>query len=86
MHTNTPTAFGAARRGEVMAIIVRMYSGPAPRKKPQAGDEKTVKGVVMIRQQVRSSYGWHVSNGKPVWEWVVKGSEKDRRAKRQEGE
>lgn len=36
-----------------MSITVRTYSGPAPRKKPKAGDEKTVKGVVMIRQQRR---------------------------------
>ena len=80
-----------------MAITVRMYSGPAPKKKPKAGDEKTVKGVVMIRQQAHTGWGWRVSNGKPVWEWVVKGSEDDRmaridrmttgdRAKRQDGE
>ena len=81
-----------------MAITVRMYSGPAPKKKPKAGDEKTVKGVVMIRQQVHvAGWGWQVSNGRPVWQWVVKGSEDDRmaridrmttgdRAKRQDGE
>lgn len=64
-----------------MTIKVRMYSGPAPRKKPQAGDEKTLKdGTVMIRQQVHTGYGWQVSNGKPVWEWVVKGSSEDRKA------
>lgn len=64
-----------------MTIKVRMYSGPAPRKKPQAGDEKTLKdGTVMIRQQVNTGYGWQVSNGKPVWEWVVKGSSEDRKA------
>lgn len=65
-----------------MAITIRTYSGPAPRKKPQAGDEKVVKGVVMIRQQVHvAGYGWQVSNGKPVWEWVVKGSDDDRKAR-----
>ena len=80
-----------------MAITVRMYSGPAPKKKPKAGDEKTLKdGTVMMRQQVHTGYGWQVSNGRPVWQWVVKGSEDDRmaridrlttgeRAKRQEG-
>lgn len=64
-----------------MAITVRMYSGPAPRKKPKAGDEKTLKdGTVMIRQQKHTGYGWQVSNGRPVYEWVVKGSEDDRMA------
>ena len=64
-----------------MAITVRMYSVPAPRKKPKAGDLKTLKdGTVMIRQQVHTGWGWQVSNGKPVWEWVVKGSSEDRKA------
>jgi len=64
-----------------MTITVRMYYGPAPKPKPKAGDEKTVKGVVMIRQQKHvPGYGWQVSNGRPVWEWVVKGGEDDRRA------
>lgn len=79
-------------------ITVRMYSGPAARKKPKAGDEKTLKnGTVMIRQQVHTGWGWQVSNGRPVYQWVVKGSEDDRMAridklttveaaKRQEGE
>lgn len=81
-----------------MEITVRMYSGPAPKKKPKAGDEKTLKdGTAMIRQQVYTGYGWQVSNGRPAWQWVVKGSEDDRmaridrlttgeRAKRQDGE
>lgn len=65
-----------------MVITVRMYSGPAPRKKPKAGDLKTLKdGTVMIRQQVHTGYGWQVSNGRPVYEWVVKGSEDDRMAR-----
>ena len=79
-------------------ITVRMYSGAALRKKPKAGDEKTLKnGTVMIRQQLHTGWGWQVSNGKPVYQWVVKGSEDDRMAridklttneaaKRQEGE
>lgn len=65
-----------------MSITVRMYSGSAPRKKPRAGDEKTMKdGTVMIRQQVHTGLGWQVSNGRPVYEWVVKGSKDDRRAR-----
>lgn len=63
---------------------IRFYTAPR-RKKPQAGDEKVVKGVTMIRQQQRMTYGpyagaYLVSNGRPVWEWVEKGSDKDRMA------
>lgn len=63
---------------------IRFYTAPK-RKKPQAGDEKVVKGVTMIRQQRRvppglPHAGAHlVSNGRPVWEWVVKDGPKDRR-------
>lgn len=54
-------------------------------KKPQAGDERFLKGrqVTQIRQQCRK-YFWDgsaaglVSNGRPLWEWVDKGSEQDR--------
>jgi len=64
-----------------MTIKVRMYSGPVPKPKPKAGDLKTLKdGTVMIRQQVHTGWGWQVSNGRPVWQWVVKGSEDDRMA------
>lgn len=51
-------------------------------RKPQAGDEKTIRGIVHIRQQVYSKLyrAFVVSNGRPCWEWVVKGGEKDRRA------
>lgn len=65
---------------------IRFYTTPK-RKRPQAGDEKVVKGVTMIRQQRRvppglPHAGAHlVSNGRPVWEWVVKGSGEDRRAR-----
>ena len=65
---------------------IRFYTTPK-RKKPQAGDEKVVKGVTMIRQQRRVPQGLPyagahlVSNGRAVWEWVVKGSDKDRRAR-----
>lgn len=62
---------------------IHITSGPR-RKKPKAGDEKIVKGVTMIRQQRRVPAGlphagaYCVSSGRPVWEWVVKGSEDDR--------
>lgn len=59
---------------------IHFRSGPI-RKKPQAGDEKIIQGVVHIRQQQRSREGWWlVANGRPVWEWVVKGSKHDRSA------
>lgn len=35
----------------------------------------------MIRQQVRHGGAYVVSNGRPVWEWVEKGSEQDRTAR-----
>lgn len=65
---------------------IRISCGPA-RNKPKAGDEKIVRGVTMIRQQQRVPVGqphagaYLVSNGRPVWEWVEKGGERDRRAK-----
>lgn len=60
---------------------ITFIKGPQ-RKKPQAGDEKTVKGVTYIRQQKFSKvYGAYVvSSGKPVFEWVEKGGELDRMA------
>lgn len=63
------------------------FSTAPSRKKPKAGDEKVVKGVTMIRQQQRVRPGlpyagaYLVSNGRPVWEWVVKGGEDDRTAR-----
>lgn len=58
------------------------YTSSKPRRKPQAGDVKFVKktGKTMIRQQQYSKFygAWVVSNGRPVWEWVEKGSEEDR--------
>ena len=63
---------------------IRYYSGPV-RKKPKAGDERFLKGrgVTQIRQQVivndpMLGRGYQVSNGRPVWEWVDKGSARDR--------
>ena len=59
---------------------IHITTGPK-RRKPKAGDEKIVKGVTYIRQQVRTSQGYHVTDHGPVWEWVVKGGERDRAAK-----
>ena len=60
------------------------YTTTPSRKKPAAGDEKFVKrtGKTMIRQQVRCRFyrAMVVSNGRPVWEWVEKGSERDRKS------
>lgn len=58
------------------------YSCGSSRKAPKAGDERYLKGrgVTQIRQQEYSKIyrAWVVSNGRPVWEWVDKGSERDR--------
>lgn len=48
----------------------------------QAGDEKVVRGVTMIRQWQKHGGAYVFSNGRPVWEWVEKGSERDRSARR----
>lgn len=58
---------------------ITIHTGPI-RKKPRSGDEKVVKGVTYIRQQQYSQRdrAWCVSNGRPVWEWVEKESERDR--------
>ena len=60
-------------------IQVRYTYGPA-KKKPAAGDTKFVKstGKTMIRQQQMSRGMMMVSGSRPVWEWVEKGSERDR--------
>lgn len=62
------------------------YTYGTGKKQPAAGDVKTVKrtGQIMIRQQVRHGSAWVVSRNRPVWEWVVKGGERDRSAKRME--
>lgn len=58
------------------------YSSTPERKKPKSGDERFLKGrgVWQIRQQQYSKMysAWIVSNGRPVWEWVDKGSDRDR--------
>lgn len=61
------------------------YSSAPARKKPQAGDIRIIGGVEHIRQQRIINDPLHgrchlVSNGRPVWEWVVKGGDRDRRA------
>lgn len=61
------------------SMTVQFRRGSPPRR-PKAGDEKMIRGVLHVRQQEMYS-GMHVvSNGKPVWEWVVRGSERDRYA------
>ena len=61
----------------VDSITYSFRRGSQPRTLRE-GDEKHVKGVLMVRQQQRSfGYGM-VSNGRPVWEWVEWGSERDR--------
>jgi hypothetical protein len=59
---------------------IHIRTGPV-RKKPHSGDERVVKGITHIRQQVYSEINraYVVSNGKPVFEWVEKGGERDRR-------
>lgn len=63
---------------------MRIHIRTAPlRRKPMAGDEKMIKGVLYIRQQQYSQMhkAMIVSNGRPVWEWVEKGSDRDRSRK-----
>lgn len=65
-----------------MTVTSIRYSTAPSKPKPQAGDERFLKGrgVQQIRQQQYSKMykAYMVSNGRPVWEWVDKGSEKDR--------
>lgn len=65
-----------------MAVTSIRYSTTPTKPKPQAGDERFLKGrgVQQIRQQQYSKMyrAYMVCNGRPVWEWVDKGSEKDR--------
>jgi len=68
------------------SVITSITFSSAPaRRKPQAGDLKTLKrdGKTYIRQQQRCYHGpgrgaMVVSNGRPVWEWVEQGSSQDR--------
>lgn len=67
--------------------ITRMtFSSGPERKKPKAGDMRYLKGrmVWQIRQQRRSPDGIPngglpmVSNGRPLWAWVDRGTDADR--------
>lgn len=58
-------------------MILHFSSGP-DRRTPKAGDEKYVAGVLKVRQQSKAFGYTMVSNGRPVWEWVDWGSERDR--------
>jgi hypothetical protein len=53
-----------------MPVHSMKISSQKPRRKPKEGDRKTVKGVDYIRQQVLTRDGYHVRNGRPVFEWV----------------
>ena len=65
-----------------MTVTSIRFSTAPSKPKPQAGDERFLKGrgVQQIRQQQYSKMyrAYMVSNGRPVWEWVDKGSEEDR--------
>ena len=65
-----------------MAVTSIRFSTAPTKPKPQAGDERFLKGrgVQQIRQQQYSKMyrAYMVCNGRPVWEWVDKGREKDR--------
>ncbi|MEO6678752.1 MAG: hypothetical protein ABIO21_15410 [Pseudomonas sp.] len=65
-----------------MAVTSIRYSTAPTKARPQAGDERFLKGrgVQQIRQQQYSKMcrAYMVCNGRPVWEWVDKGSDKDR--------
>lgn len=65
-----------------MTVTSIRYSTAPAKPKPQAGDERFLKrrGVTQIRQQQYSKMyrAYMVSNGRPVWEWVDKGSVDDR--------
>lgn len=52
-----------------MRLIIK--TSPS-RPKPKAGDEKTVKGVTMIRRLKKYDGCYVVSNGRPIYEWVEK--------------
>lgn len=71
-----------------MSQITRItFSSGKERKKPAAGDMRYLKGrkVWQIRQQQMMKLypssprmAYVVSNGRPVWEWVDRCSERDR--------
>ncbi len=72
-----------------MSVTTIHISSGSQRKKPKAGDERFLKGrqVWQVRQHKRVPKGlphagaYEVSSGRPVWEWVDKGSDEDRTSK-----
>lgn len=61
---------------------VTLNSRP-PRKKPQTGDTKIVRGQKMVRRQRRAYergqfIGYCVRNSRPQYEWVKEGMENAR--------
>lgn len=60
--------------------ITYTFRRGSPPRKLKEGDEKYVKGVLMVRQHQHSFGRAMVSNGRPVWEWVERGSARDRKA------
>ena len=53
-------------------MITRItYHYGEPRRKPQEGDVKIVRGVTKIRQQMMSEGAYCVRRGRPVFEWVT---------------
>lgn len=77
-------------RPRIDRMAITYHCGSA-RRKPKAGDEKVVKGVTYVRQHSRVPEGMphagaYIYNGsRPCFEWVVKGSEDDRSARRHKG-
>lgn len=52
-----------------------------PNYRPWAGEERYIRGVLKIRQQVRGADGeWQVEDGQAKWEWVERNSPEDRLA------
>jgi len=63
--------------GKPRITSIRYYFGPI-RKKPKAGDIKTLKnGRKFIRKQCISDGAYQVRNGRPVYEWVEITEKKD---------
>lgn len=66
-------------RIDSMTLHIRRGSPP---RKLKEGDEKFVKGTLLVRQQMYSFNRAMVSNGRPVWEWVARNSDRDRNKER----
>lgn len=74
-------------RPRIDSMTITYHCGSA-RRKPKAGDEKVVKGVTYVRQHSRVPQGMpHAgaliySGSRPCFEWVEKGSDRDRTTRR----